>query len=1117
MRSLLFVVVAAISATTVSSSSPYTMPGSPEWPTSWVSAGTVLNVTLETWQNECWAKFQQAGFGITNGLMSSVNPPSLSQYDLTAAPLGLCNDFMSCAYRYCGNEVTWSYPEVNQATTDFLNNPLSDAGVPFNLPAKVSFPNSVEDIIPIVTFAAQHNIAISIKATGHSYTGSSASNGSIMVNMREYPHYTALTNNPVLECSSLTSASDQNEQTVCAYANLRGKQAAYRVATSQTWNEAYANLSQYNLRKGTNYITVGGAAGSVGAAGGWMQGGGLSGTGGSMRMFGLGCDQVLQIEMVLADATHVRFGYNVSALNVTGQCNTNPVANESQWQWVQCVRDFDSLWFAVRGGGGGTYGIVTSVYYQLSQQPGSVNNVQIGQFTAISAMNQTIVAATPTQAIDTFKDDIDTFYLNFLIDFLWNSSAVGVSSELSNRCNSGDMTMSLMKNAVPPALWCFGEESVTALQTAWAQYLQASNIAKTASSNLQTNGGAQMASYLNTSGWFQQTLSNVFVPLSLVSYIEAPGGMESYSRAMEPLFGPNYTNTTSWNRDYYTFGLNWGVFARQDATPGRVPDLPSPSALPDSFSRGFDADVPLSWVLNKTASIPVLVQLTTLGSGMGGIYLLGGVIPALGDGTTAQSHGVRNTAMYLSAYFGSSGEDLLRTALYGNTTRGADEDYPGDVEFNHHSPFEWGPLKDNWGQGCPRDWTQALKAQKCVSLQEAVWGTKNLAKLTAIKKSVDPTSMFNCYHGVGYQDVFVDAAPAPPTPPTPTPYTPSLPAGVPAVSVITSLAQTVTYSISTSQYVGAVKEAYDNGYASYLGIYQSSSNSLIAGCSLTGTASPTRRGSVISYAAVIISSLSAAAIANANSNNAQAGIQAAINAVIASAYSNQNIPSALVQAVSPAIVSISVDASSVTAGYSAMTQVVSFVTTVAYSTSTPTRDAYDKGYGSFLGIYSTGVGYTTGTGVQGYQTSSTRRAGTSLTYLSVLKCAAYASASNAAAGKSTADLQSAIQNVINSEHSILGIAATPSSLGGPSQAGFCSSGNSSGLSGGAIAGIVIGSVLGFLLLIIIIYFLVCRKPADGNPSDGKPSDFKTNTHSSALEATQQESNNKVVDDKTVKI
>ena len=92
------------------------------------------------------------------------------------------------------------------------------------------------------------------------------------------------------------------------------------------------------------------------------------------------CRQVLQIEMVLSNGKHVRFMPSEwetesgklypQTRKVSGECNENPVADESKWQWGPCSElgldlSFEDLWFSVRGGGGGTYGVVTSAYYQL--------------------------------------------------------------------------------------------------------------------------------------------------------------------------------------------------------------------------------------------------------------------------------------------------------------------------------------------------------------------------------------------------------------------------------------------------------------------------------------------------------------------------------------------------------------------------------------------------------------------------------------------------------------------------------------------------------------------------------------------------------------------------------
>jgi len=93
-------------------------------------------------------------------------------------------------------------------------------------------------------------------------------------------------------------------------------------------------------------------------------------------------DQVLQVEMVLPNGYHVKFGptewedatadgFVVPRTKVvSGVCRSNPdEEDEEKWIWEACPEDFDvdfgDLWFAVRGGGGGTWGVVTSASLQL--------------------------------------------------------------------------------------------------------------------------------------------------------------------------------------------------------------------------------------------------------------------------------------------------------------------------------------------------------------------------------------------------------------------------------------------------------------------------------------------------------------------------------------------------------------------------------------------------------------------------------------------------------------------------------------------------------------------------------------------------------------------------------
>lgn len=83
-----------------------------------------------------------------------------------------------------------------------------------------------------------------------------------------------------------------------------------------------------------DYHVLSGDTRSVSAAGGWLQGVGLSHT---CRKFGLGIDNVISFDVVLP-----------SGDQVTADACTNP-----------------DLFWALRGGGGGTFGIVTHIEYKL--------------------------------------------------------------------------------------------------------------------------------------------------------------------------------------------------------------------------------------------------------------------------------------------------------------------------------------------------------------------------------------------------------------------------------------------------------------------------------------------------------------------------------------------------------------------------------------------------------------------------------------------------------------------------------------------------------------------------------------------------------------------------------
>ena len=105
------------------------------------------------------------------------------------------------------------------------------------------------------------------------------------------------------------------------------------------------------------------------------------------------------------------------------------------WNWTDCDNDvdFNELWFVARGGGGGSYGIVTSLHYQLHDYPGPLQlaALQMGEAMA---------------SFDGWTEDrsyaFTVAFIEFWLRYLYLPETMNVSEADSRGCNSA-MTMSL--------------------------------------------------------------------------------------------------------------------------------------------------------------------------------------------------------------------------------------------------------------------------------------------------------------------------------------------------------------------------------------------------------------------------------------------------------------------------------------------------------------------------------------------------------------------------------------------------------------------------------------------------------------------------------------------------
>jgi len=415
---------------------------------------------------------------------------------------------------------------------------------------------------------------------------------------------------------------------------------------------------------------------------------------------------VLQIEMVLPNGMHVKFGpteWKTSApflypqtTKVEGKCNHNVHEDESQWDWRRCEKEmpFDKLWFAVRGGGGGTYGVVTAVHYQLHEHE---------DWYAIETVPSLLDSLTAKCTAAGSCDEIRRLWLDFAIGFLYDPNSLGVKAEMSNRCGESNPAFTLGRGRV---WWCMGAAAETMLQS-WKQYVNTSSVRE----NMKPD------------------LVALLVPVNKLSY-----GYDALKSAVDN------RETEGW------------------VPIGHMPDDDGAATVP-GVTGTWSANFPKAWILARGSDMyTTLSNLAKVGSK---VHIMGGNVALASDGMTAISRVEREAAFQsgvptdmmsplvtrLAQAQGWPTEAKLRKWFLPYVANGAE--FLGGTEYNHISADVVGPLKTDFSEPCPSHYDETQRQQECMSLQESVWGTKMLTDLEAIKADVDPEGLFDCYFCVG--------------------------------------------------------------------------------------------------------------------------------------------------------------------------------------------------------------------------------------------------------------------------------------------------------------------------------------------------------------------------------
>mmetsp|Transcript_27305 Transcript_27305/g.37503 ORF Transcript_27305/g.37503 Transcript_27305/m.37503 type:complete len:696 (+) Transcript_27305:136-2223(+) len=634
------------------------------------------------WLRECVPPFKKSGFS------DSID---YSNYYLRDKQHGLCADHLSCAFVDCAwtdaAKKVLQTSNVSAVGYDSIKSQLPTS----NLPAVVTFPRNVKQLSSAMRAAKKRGRGlISVKTSGHSYHGSSTMRTSTQINLRSLTTYSA---SGIVECQAASTGA-------CILARARGKKAIMRVGGGEAHDNTYRAVLEWNKNHANKYTVVGGGAGTVAAAGGWLQGGGLST--GLERHYGFGVDQVLEIEMVLADGTHVKFGptewkqktgfiYPQTTV-VTGYCNTNLVDNESQWQWKKCPKGvdipFSDLWFAVRGGGGGTYGVVTAIQIQLHDY-----NPIYYIYRNDSALNQVL----NVYHVEDRPDGIGLAHLffDYFVDLFWNPTNLGLTSDISNSCGTPSITFLNFFNAEASFdgnfFMCEGSAARDAVIGAWK-------------------------TFVNQTIWPKYPGAPVY---------------EFFTSAEIGSYAEIVLQTTLGGRVPY----------------GRIQDNPPPETISMGGSAYplWSANVPIQWLLQKNDDVYKFFF-----DDLNGCHLIGGDTSKAHDQMTSVNPFQRASGLQCMILPDNEQHYRSQFIKYFKTSKG---NFPGGTEYNHISPVAVGPLKTNWTTPCPKSYSKAQQASKCVSLQESVWGTSILSRLTSIKNKVDPDSSFNCHFCVGEKPI----------------------------------------------------------------------------------------------------------------------------------------------------------------------------------------------------------------------------------------------------------------------------------------------------------------------------------------------------------------------------
>jgi FAD/FMN-containing dehydrogenase len=207
---------------------------------------------------------------------------------------------------------------------------------------------STDDVVAAVNFARENNLRLVVKGGGHSYQGTSNSADSLLI-------WTRAMNKLVLHESFIAQGCEAKQ----------AAQPAVTIEAGAMWLQTYDAVTT----KGGRYVQGGGCA-TVGVAG-LIQSGGF---GSFSKHYGMAAAALLEAEIVTADGS----------VKIANACN-NP-----------------DLFWALKGGGGGSFGVVTKLTLRTRELPENFGLV----FGSVKAKSDATFKTLTTKLVELYHDKL---------------------------------------------------------------------------------------------------------------------------------------------------------------------------------------------------------------------------------------------------------------------------------------------------------------------------------------------------------------------------------------------------------------------------------------------------------------------------------------------------------------------------------------------------------------------------------------------------------------------------------------------------------------------------------------------------------------------------------------